>query len=172
MIHDFKSNFDARSSPVGMNQAVSWVSDYETLADQTPLDRLPKEERLWAALERQTANNPHRKLLHSAVRIRRILASGLGSEVSWMATAKAYVIVFLQRLFHWWTPPRLQWVEAAACASAVSDTHALLPCNCFDELCVVLVKAASSIGNIDDFAKFSMNWSYLGGHQRLHVAKC
>eukprot|EP00892_Ulva_mutabilis_P009596 jgi/Ulvmu1/7008/UM033_0067.1 len=88
--------------------------DYKTFSHETPLDDIPPSERLWAALERQTANNPHRRRLHAAVKLRRQLAGRSSREGPWFAAAKAHVIVFLQRIFHWWTPPRLQWVEAAA----------------------------------------------------------
>lgn len=78
------------------------------------MEKLSEKERLWAALERQTANNPHRRRLHSAVKVMRQLATHSRGEIPQATAAFAYLVVWLQRVFHWWTPPRQKLVEAAA----------------------------------------------------------
>lgn len=107
------------------------VSDYQTLSNETPLEMLPPAERLWAALERQTANNPHRRRLHSAVKVLRQLATPSRGNISRATAVKAYTVVGLQRVFHWWTPPRQQWVEASACVPT-----------CIQDCCVCLLEVA------------------------------
>ena len=67
-----------------------------------------------AALERQTANNPHRKMLHEAVKTMR--AHARREEVPVLALTKARIIVGLQRTFHFFTPSRMRLAQANSCA--------------------------------------------------------
>jgi hypothetical protein len=78
------------------------VADYATISSASSLRDVPVNQRLWAALERQTANNPHRRMLHSAAKIRIDMAQGqdVGSLKAWWA----YMVICLQRIFHSFTP--------------------------------------------------------------------
>jgi hypothetical protein len=93
-------------------------ADYATQALEAPLRELPRRERLWAALHRQTANNPHRRMLHAAAGTLRARAKG--SAVSARALAWAWGIVALQRTFHFFTPGRQQLTHTGRCAAAPS----------------------------------------------------
>jgi hypothetical protein len=93
---------------------VNSVADYVTVSIDMPIRELPVQERLWVALERQTANNAHRKMLCSAARVMRAIAQR--RAVSNTAALRARTIVALQRLFHFFTPARMQLSDTRACA--------------------------------------------------------
>ena len=96
------------------NSTCASCADYETVSIEQPIHELPVKERLWAALERQTANNPHRRALHAAAAT--IRASKQGCAVSTAQLAKAWAVVSLQRCFHFFTPSRLRLSSFSSCA--------------------------------------------------------
>ena len=89
-----------------------------TISLQQPLHQLPPRVRIWAALQRQTANNPRRRRLHAAATTLR--AAAQGEDVDSAVKARAWSVVVLQRAFHWFTPRRRQLHSAESCASAAA----------------------------------------------------
>jgi hypothetical protein len=84
---------------------------YVTLSREEPLAKLPHRERLWAALERQTANNPRRSILHAAARTLR--AAARGEPVATGVLLRAHAVVALQRAFHFFSPSRQRVINAS-----------------------------------------------------------
>ena len=108
------SSMQSLSQGQACNLTYGSCADYETVSIEQPINELPVKERLWAALERQTANNPHRRALHAAAAT--IRASKQGCAVSTAQLAKAWAVVSLQRCFHFFTPSRLRLSSFSSCA--------------------------------------------------------
>jgi hypothetical protein len=104
---------------------IMYCADYVTLSNSQPLEAFPPSARLWLALERQTANNPHRRILHAAVKVRRQIAMGnedLDAVTATPAVLWADVVIGLQRAFHFFTPARRHWRRGGLCALRIPVT--------------------------------------------------
>lgn len=78
------------------------------------LRELPRRERLWAALQRQTAGNKQRRVLHRACGVKLRLARG--EAVPLRERIPAEIVTALQRTFHMLTPSQARIANPSMCA--------------------------------------------------------